>query len=168
MGRNKEPVSLILAKGKSHHITQKIEEERRRSELPVIADNINPPDFLSDDEKAKFRQIADILNELGIMSDLDCDVLGRYIKSQSDWEKYSKFVGNAQKSLKQAFDENDIENIGFYTNILSKYEGLRAKAFSQCQTCASSLGLTITSRCKIVMPQKAEIPKENKFNEYIS
>ena len=168
MGRNKEPVSLILAKGKSHHITQKIEEERRRSELPVIADNINPPDFLSDDEKAKFRQIADILNELGIMSDLDCDVLGRYIKSQSDWEKYSEFVGNAQKSLKQAFDENDIENIGFYTNILSKYEGLRAKAFSQCQTCASSLGLTITSRCKIVMPQKAEIPKENKFNEYIS
>ena len=168
MGRNKEPVSLILAKGKSHHITQKIEEERRRSELPVIADNINPPDFLSDDEKAKFRQIADILNELGIMSDLDCDVLGRYIKSQSDWEKYSEFVGNAQKSLKQAFDENDIENIGFYTSILSKYEGLRAKAFSQCQTCASSLGLTITSRCKIVMPQKAEIPKENKFNEYIS
>ena len=168
MGRNKEPVSLILAKGKSHHITQKIEEERRRSELPVIADNINPPDFLSDDEKAKFRQIADILNELGIMSDLDCDVLGRYIKSQSDWEKYSEFVGNAQKSLKQAFDENDIENIGFYTNILSKYEGLRAKAFSQCQTCANSLGLMITSRCKIVMPQKAEIPKENKFNEYIS
>ena len=168
MGRNKEPVSLILAKGKSHHITQKIEEERRRSELPVIADNVNPPDFLNDDEKAKFRQIADILNELGIMSDLDCDVLGRYIKSQSDWEKYSEFVGNAQKSLKQAFDENDIENIGFYTNILSKYEGLRAKAFSQCQTCASSLGLTITSRCKIVMPQKAEIPKENKFNEYIS
>ena len=168
MGRNKEPVSLILAKGKSHHITQKIEEERRKSELPVIADNIKPPDFLSDDEKAKFRQIADILNELGIMSDLDCDVLGRYIKSQSDWEKYSEFVGNAQKSLKQAFDENDIENIGFYTNILSKYEGLRAKAFSQCQTCASSLGLTITSRCKIVMPQKAEIPKENKFNEYIS
>ena len=168
MGRNKEPVSLILAKGKSHHITQKIEEERRRSELPVIADNINPPDFLNDDEKAKFRQIADILNELGIMSDLDCDVLGRYIKSQSDWEKYSEFVGNTQKSLKQAFDENDIENIGFYTNILSKYEGLRAKAFSQCQTCASSLGLTITSRCKIVMPQKAEIPKENKFNEYIS
>ena len=168
MGRNKEPVSLILAKGKSHHITQKIEEERRRSELPVIADNINPPDFLSDDEKAKFRQIADILNELGIMSDLDCDVLGRYIKSQSDWEKYSEFVGNAQKSLEQAFDENDIENIGFYTSILSKYEGLRAKAFSQCQTCASSLGLTITSRCKIVMPQKTEIPKENKFNEYIS
>lgn len=168
MGRNKEPVSLILAKGKSHHITQKIEEERRRSELPVIADNINPPDFLNDDEKAKFRQIADILNELGIMSDLDCDVLGRYIKSQSDWETYSNFVDEVQSLLKGAFSDRDYDMIANYTSLLSKYEGLRAKAFSQCQTCASSLGLTITSRCKIVMPQKAEIPKENKFNEYIS
>ena len=168
MGRNKEPVSLILAKGKSHHITHQIEESRRKSELPVIAENIRPPDFLNDDEKRKFNEIAGILQQLDIMSDLDCDVLGRYIKSQSDWEKYSEFVGNAQKSLKQAFDENDIENIGFYTNILSKYEGLRAKAFSQCQTCASSLGLTITSRCKIIMPQKIESPKENKFNEFIS
>lgn len=167
MGRNKEPIKLIQAKNRKH-LTKSEISQRENTELPVIADNIKPPDFLSDDEKAKFRQIADILNELGIMSDLDCDVLGRYVKSQSDWEKYSEFVGNTQKSLKQAFDENDIENIGFYTSILSKYEGLRAKAFSQCQTCASSLGLTITSRCKIVMPQKAEIPKENKFSEYIS
>ena len=168
MGRNKEPVSLILAKGKSHHVTHKIEESRRKSELPVIAENIRPPDFLNDSEKEKFNEIADILQQLDIMSDLDCDVLGRYIKSQSDWEIYSGFVDKAQSSLQQAFDNGDYDVIQNYTSLLSKYEGLRAKAFSQCQTCASSLGLTITSRCKIVMPQKTESPKENKFNEFIS
>lgn len=168
VGRNKEPVSLILAKGKSHHITHKIEENRRESELPVIAENIRPPDFLNDSEKAKFTEIADILQQLDIMSDLDCDVLGRYVKCQSDWETYSELVKKAQSSLQQAFDDGDYDVIRNYTSLLSKYEGLRAKAFSQCQTCASSLGLTITSRCKIVMPQKIETPKENKFNEFVS
>lgn len=168
MGRNKEPVSLILAKGKSHHITHKIEESRRKSELPVIAGNIRPPDFLNDSEKEKFNEIADILQQLDIMSDLDCDVLGRYVKSQSDWETYSNFVDEVQSLLKGAFSDRDYDMIANYTSLLSKYEGLRAKAFSQCQTCASSLGLTITSRCKIVMPQKTESQKENKFNEFIS
>ena len=167
MGRNKEPIKLIQAKNRKH-LTKSEISQRENTELPVIAENIRPPDFLNDDEKRKFNEIADILQQLDIMSDLDCDALGRYVKSQSDWEKYSRFVENAQKSLEQAFDENNIENIEFYTSILSKYEGLRAKAFSQCQTCASSLGLTITSRCKIVMPQKTESPKENKFNEFIS
>ena len=167
MGRNKEPIKLIQAKNRKH-LTKSEISQRENTELPVIADNIKPPDFLNDDEKAKFRQIADILNELGIMSDLDCDVLGRYVKSQSDWETYSNFVDEVQSLLKGAFSDRDYDMIANYTSLLSKYEGLRATAFSQCQTCASSLGLTITSRCKIVMPQKTESQKENKFNEFIS
>ena len=167
MGRNKEPIRLIQAKSRKH-LTKSEISQREKSELPIIAENIRPPDFLNDSEKAKFNEIADILQQLDIMSDLDCDVLGRYIKSQSDWEKYSVFVNDTQSLLQAAFYDRDYESILNCTNLLSKYETLRAKAFSQCQTCASSLGLTITSRCKIVMPQKTESPKENKFNEFIS
>ena len=167
MGRNKEPIRLIQAKSRKH-LTKSEISQRENTELSVIAENIRPPDFLNDSEKEKFNEIADILRQLDIMSDLDCDALGRYVKSQSDWEKYSNFIDKTQSLLQVAFDDNNYDNIANYTGLLSKYEGLRTKAFSQCQTCASSLGLTITSRCKIVMPQKTESPKENKFNEFIS
>ena len=57
MGRNKEPIKLIQAKNRKH-LTKSEISQRENTELPVIADNIKPPDFLSDDEKAKFRQFA--------------------------------------------------------------------------------------------------------------
>lgn len=165
MGRNKEPIQLLQAKNRKH-LTKSEISQRETTELPVIAENIRAPDFLNDAEKVKFYQIAAILQKLNIMSDLDCDVLGRYIKSQSDWETYSEFIDKAQGLLQEAFDDDDYVNIENYTSILSKYEGLRTKAFSQCQTCASSLGLTITSRCKIVLPPQEEVPRENKFGKF--
>ena len=33
-------------------------------------------------------------------------------------------------------------------------------------TCASSLGLTITSRCRLVIPKSDDKPKENKFRGF--
>ena len=37
--------------------------------------------------------------------------------------------------------------------------------FKQAQTAAASLGLTISSRCKLVAPVQEEAPKENKFSK---
>lgn len=168
MGRNKQPVRLIQFKGRKH-LTKREIQERKDSEAPVIAENIFPPDFLTTKaEKDKFKDIANTLQQIGIMSDLDCDVLGRYILAAEDWVSYGKLVKSARRSLNKALRDDDSDKVVFYTEMLSKYEALRVKAFNQCQTCASSLGLTITSRCKIVVP-KVEVPqKQNKFTEYIS
>ena len=168
MGRNKEPVKLIQAKGKSHHLTKEKAAERESLEVHAGTDRIEPPKFLSAKEKKEFMRIAEELNRIGIMSNLDCDVLGRYVRSQSDWTAYGKLVAKTLKVLEKAVGTMDEEASEKYTGYLSKYEGLRTKAFNQCQTCASSLGLTITSRCRIVVPKKDDTPKENKFSEYIS
>ena len=61
-----------------------------------------------------------------------------------------------------------IENrIEIYTARLKDYENLRSKAFAKCQECAGLLGMTITSRGKIVMQKKDEKPKENKFSQFM-
>ena len=100
------------------------------------------------------------------MSNLDCDVLGRYIRAQRDWEKYSKLVDRMQTKLSKVIGGDDDDRIIMYSDLLMKYEGLRTKAFSQCQTCASALGLTITSRCRLVMPKTQDEPKVNKFSKF--
>lgn len=168
MGRNREPISLIQAKGKKHLTKQEI-SEREKQEVPVVADDIRPPAFLTTkSEKEKFERIAETLMGIGILSNLDCDVLGRYIRASEDWTSYSKLVKNTQKQLNKYLNDDDTEKVAQYTDLLTKYESLRVKAFNQCHTCASALGLTITSRCKIVMPKNDEEKKENKYSEFIS
>ena len=166
MARPREPIELIMAKGRAHKTKAEI-EARRKAELRAESDRISPPAFLrTKAEKEKFAFIAGELKRIGIMSNLDCDVLGRYIRAQRDWEKYSKLVDRMQTKLSKAMSGEDDEKLILCSDLLSKYEGLRTKAFSQAQTCAASLGLTISSRCRLVIPKAQDEPKVNKFSRF--
>ena len=166
MGRPRQPIKLIEAKGKAHKTKAEI-KQREETEIKGNNDLINPPAFLrTKAEKEKFIYIANELDRIGIMSNLDCDVLGRYIKAQKDWERYSKLVDKMQTKLSKVIGGDDDDRIIMYSDLLMKYEGLRTKAFSQCQTCAASLGLTITSRCRLVLPKSDDKPKVNKFSKF--
>ena len=166
MARPREPIELIMAKGRAHKTKAEI-EARRTAELRAESDRISPPAFLrTKAEKEKFAFIAGELKRIGIMSNLDCDVLGRYIRAQRDWEKYSKLVDRMQTKLSKAMSGEDDEKLILCSDLLSKYEGLRTKAFSQAQTCAASLGLTISSRCRLVIPKAQDEPKVNKFSRF--
>lgn len=166
MARPRQPISLIKAKGRSHKTKAEI-NEREESEVKGNNDDIKPPAFMrTKTEKQKFAYIAGELDRIGIMSNLDCDVLGRYIRAQRDWEKYSKLVDRMQTKLSKVIGGDDDDRIIMYSDLLMKYEGLRTKAFSQCQTCAASLGLTITSRCRLVLPKSDDKPKVNKFSKF--
>lgn len=170
MARPRQPIDLITAKGRSHKTKAEI-DERKKTEIKGNNDDIKPPGFLrTKAEKEKFVYISGELDRIGIMSNLDCDVLGRYIRAQRDWEKYSKLVDKMQVKLSKVIggdDEEDDKKTIMYSDLLTKYEGLRTKAFSQCQTCAAALGLTITSRCRLVMPKAQDEPKVNKFSRFM-
>ena len=43
---------------------------------------------------------------------------------------------------------------------------LQDKYFAQCESTARALGLNITSRCKLVIPQEPPVPKSNKFDRF--
>ena len=79
MGRNKEPVDLILAKGKSHHISSEELEKRRKEEIKAKSDCILIPEFVPEHLKDRFLFISQQLQDIGIMSNLDVDCLGRYV-----------------------------------------------------------------------------------------
>lgn len=147
-GRPKKPIDLLVAEGKSHLSKAEI-EKRKAEELVVPFKNITAPDYLGEQHMIdEFYDIANKLLALNIMTELDEDTLARYILAKDQWL-------NLTMAYNDAIKEKNYELVHFLDN-------KQDKAFKQCRSAASDLGLTITSRARLVVPQ-AETPKRNKF-----
>lgn len=152
MGRNKQPIELVIANGKKHLTKDEI-NFRRDSEVKPITDDIRAPSYLTAKQKKQFNKIASKLIKLKIMGETDVDALARYIISND-------LYLNVVKQLRKKEVQKDVDT-------LSKWSNLQDKFFKQCRTCASDLGLTISSRCKLVIPEiNKEVPKKNKFKKF--
>lgn len=160
MARPREPIDLIVAKNKSHRTKEEI-EERKNSEIRAPNDKIEAPDFLSDKEKEEFYKIANQLSELGIMSNLDNDILARYIRARTEYIRITKELSAISFSNSNCDEKS--EDIYCY----DKVQKIQTRLFKQCNECARELGLTISSRCKLVVPKKEEPIKHNKFAKFI-
>ncbi len=159
MSRPKKPIELIQYEGKSHKTKAEI-EERRKAEIKAPDDNIVAPFFLEEQEQIdEFYGYANDLQQIGIFSNLDCDTLGQYIKAKADYVKYDKLIKKVEKKCRS------VDNQVTYAPIIDRYENIKNRAFKQCRECASALGLTIASRCKLVVP-KVEEKKINKFEKF--
>lgn len=151
MAGQRQPIELIKAKGKKHLTKQEI-EEREATEVHANNDNIQAPSYLNKKQKEKFNEIAKELKDIGIMSNLDCDCLARYIISHELYVKAVKKVNNKEV-------QSDIFELEKYSNLMDKY-------YKQARSSANDLGLSISSRCKLVVPKVKEKPKENKFAKF--
>ena len=138
MANQPEPIDLIVFKGKKH-LTKKEIEDRKNSELNVPFIDVKPPKYLNRTQKTKFKDIADKLLALNIMTELDVDCLARYILAQDLYLQYTKELNAI---LEESTDFSSLKQM----------QDLQDKAFKQAHTAARALGLTITDRCKIVVP----------------
>ncbi len=162
-GRPKEPIDLLLAKGKKHLTKEEI-ENRKESEIKVNHTNVKPPEYLSESQKKEFKRISEILLDIGIMTELDEECLAHYLIANTNYKKYTKELKNYESKLNK---ENDTEKKKEYMSFMDLYLKYQDRALRQCRDCANDLGLSISSRCKLVMPQPKEPPKENKFSKFL-
>lgn len=151
MARPRQPIELIQAKGKKHLSKAEI-EARKKSELKVNLKDITIPEYLPEKLKTEFEDIANKLLIVGVMTELDEDCLVRYLLSKQSYLQYTNMLNKATR-------QNKISE-------MDKLMSLQDKAFKQCRASANDLGLTIASRCKLVMPTVEEKPKENKFSKF--
>ncbi len=137
-GRPREPIDLIKAKGKKN-LTKKEYEERKSQELEVPFIDVEPPEYLTGKKQIeKFNRYSEVLLQLGIFTELDVDCLARYVMGEQLYLQYTNLLIKLIKS-------KDYEKLG-------KIQTLQDKAFKQCQSCARDLGLTVSARCKLVVP----------------
>lgn len=152
MARPREPVDLIKAKGKKH-LTKAEYEERKAQEIQVPFTDIEPPSFLPKSLHKEFYEISDKLKAIGIMTELDTVSLAQYLIAK---QNYILYTGMLMKVIKrnvspdsEYLTEDDVKEN-------TRVQALQDRALRQCQTCARDLGLTITSRAKMVVPQPPE------------
>ncbi len=138
MAGQRQPIDLLLIKGKN--LTKKEIEERKATEVKAPADKVKPPAYLPSNLKREFKKIADELMQIGIMTNLDVDALARFLIAKNMYVKISN----------QLIDLDPLSE---------KFETLIAhqdKFFKQSRQSAMDLGLTISSRCKLVIPKNDE------------
>lgn len=150
MAGARQPISLLEAKNKKH-LTKAEKDTRKKQEVSAPSDKVAPPSYLSLPEKAKFARIAKQLIDLKIMSNLDCDCLARHIQSETKYQTYDKLVNDYLEQVSDTQKETGQTELDIST--LSGLENLRDKALKQCRASASDLGLSISSRCKLVVPK---------------
>lgn len=152
MAGQRQPLELVLAKG-NKHLTKAEIQERREREIKPITDNIIAPDYLTKKQKEEFNQVADQLKRLKIMGETDVDALARYITARD-------FYVNAVRKMRTKAVKDD-------PFLFEKWAKIQERYFKQCRSSANDLGLSISSRCKLVVPEtKTETPKENKFKKF--
>lgn len=150
MAGSKQPIDLLLAKGKKH-LTKKEIENRKSQEIKAPNDKVEAPSYLPENLKKEFDRIAEQLINLDIMSNLDVEALARFIIAEYQYQKVVK------KAIKMSPD-----NDKYFEKLL-----MQEKLFKMARQAAGDLGLTISSRCKLVVPKKSEDKPKNKFQKFM-
>lgn len=144
MAGTRQPTDLVVAKGKKH--LTKSETAQRKAREPVLSapregegSKIRAPSWLPKWLTEDFNALRAQLVQSGIFSQMDRDTLGRYLVAQH------QFVA-AMGRLNDALDSGDEEGCAAWGRE-------QERAFKQARACANDLGLTITSRCRLVLPE---------------
>ncbi|MFD1675418.1 phage terminase small subunit P27 family [Alicyclobacillus fodiniaquatilis] len=151
MAGQRQPIDLLLIKGKKH-LTKSEVEERKSCEIRAPADKVKAPSYLDKECKKEFNKLAKQLVEIGIMSNLDVDALARFVLAQKMYLRVTQELLEVDPMIRRN-DGTLISANNVYANLLQSQD----KLFKQCRQAASDLGLTISSRCRLALPKKEEV-----------
>lgn len=138
MAGPRQPTDVIKAKGRKH-LSKAEEAQRRAGEVKVKSPkNATPPKWLPEDLKKDFCTLGKQLIAAGLYTKLDADTLGRYLIAHRQW-----LVATEEADC--YLREKDAENAEAWSRLQDRY-------FKQARSCANDMGLTVTSRCRLVIP----------------
>lgn len=163
-------VNLSVADGGKHWTKDEI-EERQDSEIKMPAvKRLTPPKWLDPDAKKLFRKYAKQLLDFpeGVVSTLDTGTLARYCDCERSYVEASAqktaWLSVCKERMELMFQDGQTpddsgdkiyeaakEQVDFWTAQLAKFEKM-------ARSCATELGMTISSRCRLVVPNVKKEP----------
>lgn len=175
MAGTRQPVSVVQAKGRKH-LTKAEIENREKTEINAKNDNVKPPKFLTAKQKRRFNEIAAELLELKIMTNIDCEALGRLIIVEDEFIKINKQLRKTKLMIpvRVSLEKTDENGNPVYVEVeemqvnpaYDKLQIMRGRVYKECRQGAADFGLTISSRCRLAVPVAKDPPPENKFLKF--
>ena len=172
MAGQRQPISLIEAKGKKH-LTKAEIEERTRTEVHAPADKVTPPQYLTKTQKSAFKKTVKQLRAIDLISNLDVEALARLIIAQEKYREITEEIAKQpimvtvkiDSGMKDADGQPVMEETEIVNSQVERLMKMQDRHFRQCRQGAADFGLTVSSRCRLVIPKAKEPPKENKFKQ---
>lgn len=153
MSGSRQPLALLEAKG-AKHLTKREKAERAAAEVRVeVPKQIRPPEYLPQELCGAFKSLGKRLRDAGLFTVLDGDTLARYLLARESWLAVTEEVRQLQ------LPPVDLEALDAASRIQDRF-------FKQCQKCAGDMGLTVASRCRLALPEKAAA-EENPFERLL-
>lgn len=166
MAGQRQPIELVVAKGKKH-LTKAEIAGRQRSEVKAAADKVTAPTYLTPTQKKTFKKIAKELQNIELISNLDVDSLARFTIAQEKYVEVTQLLNQQQMMIEKEYlnQDGDIMTRIEVNPEVERLALLQDRYFKQCRQGAADFGLTISSRCRLVVP-KAEEKPQNKFAKF--
>lgn len=171
MAGQRQPIDLVISKGKKH-LTKAEIAERQRTEVRAAADKVTAPQYLTPEQKKSFKKIVKELRAINLVANLDVDALARLVIAQEKYVEITKEIARQPLMIEEFYihkNESGTEELKSRMTVNKEVErltNLQNKYFKQCRQGASDFGMTISSRCRLVAPLQKEDPKENKFSKF--
>ena len=156
MAGKRQPLAVLQANGRKHLTKAEIAARSAEEVHLEKPKRLSVPTWLPEALKGDYRTISKELlaADLGA-SQLDRDTIGRLVVAQAQYTAATRMV-------RDMLDQENAENCAAWSTLQEKY-------FKQARACANDLGLTITSRCRLIVPQRGgQAEHENPFLELIS
>ena len=138
MAGGRQATNVVVANGRKHFTKAELDVRRDSEYRVAVATKISVPKWLEASLHKEFRVLGKQLLAAGLFTILDEDTLGRYLIARRDYN-------TAQRLASEALCSGDFENAKDWSVLQERY-------FKQCRGCASDLGLTMASRCRLVIP----------------
>lgn len=143
----RQSAAMLEMNGTAHRSRAEIEERRDQEAYVPIPDRAEPPKWLAKKHHAEFCRIGEILLAAGLYTELDRDVLGQYFAAFEQWLLATRKLGAAMRR------SGDEDARAAAREEAKTWSGIQSTAFRQARQCADSMGLSVTSRCRIIVPQ---------------
>lgn len=165
-------VNLSVIDGGKHWTKDEIrqrQEEELKLEKPK---ELKAPSWLGGSAKKLFKTYAEQLLKFpaGMVSELDTGTLARYCDCEAAYGEASRqkssWLKECAQRLKAADKANlaDLEKDPVYETAkeqLDYWISQMAKLEKICRGCATELGMTVSSRCKLIVPKVDPKPEED-------
>ena len=143
MPAKKKPVAVLKAEGSRHYTKDELEERAAREIQPPETEAVKAPNYITGSLLKEFNKLAPVLVKMGVLSSVDGDVLGQYLIAKQQYVSATNHVTMALRNGQLS----DVE----------KWSTVQDRFFKQCRRCAQELGLTVSARASILLPQSADI-----------
>ncbi len=150
MAGQRIPLEVIEGRG-AKHLSKAERAAREAGEVrnPEPVKRLTPPDWLPKAQREEFNRVSKGLIALmpSMVTRLDGETIATYCMARAEWLY-------ATGQVNRALGDGDLESADGWGRV-------QARLFKQARDCATDLGLTISARCRLVVPEKPVGAEDN-------